>query len=735
MKMPDLRGRPTFFYDFTGTPSAARRPADLRQPVLVEEPGLALFGRLGAKERLTLHRYKRNDCGRSVKDKTLKPAKPIGVMDDMDKNLLRSSRKRQKENKHNERISFVRAQQRATKRPTTRVGGCTRFELLASVSDMDVCEEHIRLRQRAVRYVRLLEVELSVKAIKQLPDEVLCGGLRHAVRQCFPPQLTVLQELSFKTVQKAEHSICSLCEPAMAEKVRQWKKERFQCVSIQDDDLEAFGVAFRGNVPKGWNNRKTPFFPNGHATLAHKRREGGNWNEEAFNELCRAEVVFSSGKPRIVTCYSGFNTQVLSPLHHSLYEVLRRKGWLLVGDPTNERVQQLNGVGDYVSVDYAGATDSIRAAYVNKSISILEQQSEGLTEEERRCLRVLGELRLVGEDRVATVGQPMGSVMSFPLLCLINKTVFDLALTSLMTTGQISFKEWTSHRCLINGDDLLFREPRQGLTLLRDQVRKYGALVGFRLNEEKTLVDTALGEINSTLFVAGEKQQKTNVSALEMAPDVSDAVGFALEAMATKEGFRKCMRSNAHILARQPIKLHRPIPLWARCILRRDKKLRRAMTSMPLSRRDPLTNPFPVVPKPEGYVEVSFEQRDAAVRERVELVRAGKCLGNRTPRFRTKSRPDAQTFSTAVRIPAHREDVNVLEIYAKCWERQERNRLSEEEHSAWFLAQPLEYLPEYYEGGSMADALVALVRSKRMAAERPRLPAPLGGVEEFLQVV
>jgi hypothetical protein len=319
------------------------------------------------------------------------------------------------------------------------------------------------------------------------------------------------------------------------------------------------------------------------------------------------QSVVSAGKPRIVTLFSERNNSILYPLHHSLYSNLKRKEWLLVGDPTNKAVSSLNGCA-YISVDYSQATDRIKVAYTRAAIEELIDKGEGLSDDDIRALRVVGRLRIDGT--YAERGQPMGSLMSFPLLCLINKTVVDLALNDLLIEGKVTFKEWTRHRCLINGDDLLTREVGAGGLL--NGIRRHGSRAGLVLNEEKTMVDAEKGEINSTLFINGIRQKKINLSALFMGRDVSDVLGFASQSALTEEGFLFLARRARFQLSTQKEKLQQPLSAQQFNALVRCKELRQPLLSVPVEEPKRF-NPFPVVSKPVGY--------DLSRGEEVDLIR------------------------------------------------------------------------------------------------------------------
>jgi len=493
-----------------------------------------------------------------------------------------------------------------------------------------ICGRQIENSRKAKKIVKLLAVDQSLKVDrdlrgkpKTLPKHIVCGSLRTIVRNLYAPGLSPVQELSVKTISKTDSQPCEFCLLRYEGKLADFKRQRLSSQYVDQQHLQLFGEAFSRNVPAGWNKRKQPYIPNGHATKDSSRRDGGNWNKESFSEDCGLSLVWSSGKPRVVTMYSSFNVEVLTPLHNSLYSFIKGRNWLLLGPPTQERLRYL-GAGTkgtrWLSFDYESATDNIKIMYVRRMIELLIDKGEGLSVDEVDCLRALAHPRFDGE--LAESGQAMGSPMSFPLLCLINKTIFDMALTDLLIEGEIPFKEWTGHRCLINGDDLLTRSTSSGD--LSAAIALHGGKAGLRVNLEKTMDSEVWAEINSTAFYGDaesvEIRKKTNVSSLWMGSDVSDVVGFACESTRTCIGFGRVVAANASRLARQKIKNFsklRPVLLSA---LLRSKKIRVAIASLPSSEVPEAPNPFRMETEPVGF-HVTREESFEAVTAEVTRVR------------------------------------------------------------------------------------------------------------------
>jgi len=582
----------------------------------------------------------------------------------------------------------------------------------------DCCSRTKVLDGKARTLVRWYE-HLGLRRKGYSRSGIQCSELRTAVRSCFDTQLPVEWELSFKTISKIDADVCSFCGLNDDDKIDEWKQDRMADVEYNEEHLALFEKCVSMNVPDRWDDRRTPFMPSGNATCHSSRRKGGNWNEEEFSDECIPKLVWSKGKPRVVTLYSEYNTRVLTPLHHSLYTRLRKRDWLLVGDPRDEHVQSLNGGGDYVSIDYSQATDRVKSRYVQILVKVLKQKSCGMSEEEERCLDVLSELRFDGS--LAQSGQPMGSVMSFPMLCIINKTNIDMSLGSLMDSGRIGLEEYRSIRLKINGDDGLIKEPRAGEVMLLDAVRANSAEIGLCLNVEKTMVDSELAEINSTLFRKGVLVKKFNASAIWMKPEMEDVLGFAHEASTDLETFRKIVRGNLHILRSQECKNLHALPYYLQMVCRRDKRIRAALVCVPVRKRPAVVNPFPVEAEPEGFF-LPLDRRDSAVSGAIDKARPGALerAGVRRARFRTRVVDDAVSFSSLLKVPPAGPAVT-LSCYVEAWreELRERNSMEDERERGDLQYEPAEILESGK--GSLITRMELFIRDyKELVSTPPR---------------
>nr|WAK77943.1 MAG: RNA-dependent RNA polymerase [Botourmiaviridae sp.] len=598
-----------------------------------------------------------------------------------------------------------------------------------------------RLMGKASAAVRFFREELALEPVRDLPTLITCGDLKTAVRSVFPANIGPLAELSIKTATKLEGQCCEDCMIKFLHKSKDWQDKIFNPVGFEPETLSDFENHFSNNVRFGWNRHRSPVIPTGNASVFHSRKEGGSWNEENIEPFCRSSLVFSSGKPRVVTVYSSGYNETMSPLHNSLQkENERNGGWLLVGPPSGERISTLTGAGDYVSVDYSSATDNIKNVYQRRAVEVLKRKADPpLNPDEERCLEIFCHIRVAEIDNEKNVvdctsaqnyrGQPMGSLMSFPLLCLINKTAVDMALTRIRREGLISASEWQSHRLLVNGDDLLTREPRRngrqsnGKTYeneLKKRLSEVGNEIGFVVNQEKTMTDSTKAEINSTLFQGGTLSRKSNVSALYMKPNVQDVLEFAVDASTSLQGFRRIVRANAHILAKQADKRMWRLNPAQKAICRKDRKIRRALCSSSYSEsvRSP-TNFFPVVEEPDGY-SLTKDEEIACITQRVSKIRRSavvKITEDRNDKRKEKRSiiKNARSFRSVIheKKPV-KGKTTILSCLARYWQEKERDTRVDEAYELQPYIGELPPSDEPSKIGHLVDAI------RRFKAERTR---------------
>nr|UJQ91962.1 MAG: putative RNA-dependent RNA polymerase [Botourmiaviridae sp.] len=194
------------------------------------------------------------------------------------------------------------------------------------------------------------------------------------------------------------------------------------------------------------------------------------------------------GKVRLVTVASCRNS-VLRPLHTLLYDHLSSLPWLLRGEAEPCRFLGFDRVDGevFVSGDYESATDCLNLD-VSKHIlaCVLRRCSHVPIAVREAALSSLdGVLLHRGKEYRQERGTLMGSLLSFPILCLTNYLAFRF-----FVRREVPVR--------INGDDIVFRcRPAE--------YRQWAAGVGstgLRLSVGKTMVRQSYFSLNSTFFRA-----------------------------------------------------------------------------------------------------------------------------------------------------------------------------------------------------------------------------------------
>jgi hypothetical protein len=207
----------------------------------------------------------------------------------------------------------------------------------------------------------------------------------------------------------------------------------------------------------------------------------------------------TKGKIRVVTMQTAKVKRVLTPVHNALYDHITSFGWCVRGDVRKEDFEVVaNDLQDgesYISGDYKAATDNIFLESVEVIVDEISKAKE-LTEEEREVL--LGSFRdpefkqtvcLAGEHLPIKRGSMMGNLVSFVVLCLLNKSCFDIA-CDIRNPGD------RSRKGRFNGDDCMFAGDMPFFTVWRDVTKRYGFIV----DEEKTGFSRRWLELNSQPF-------------------------------------------------------------------------------------------------------------------------------------------------------------------------------------------------------------------------------------------
>ncbi|QGY72603.1 RNA dependent RNA polymerase [Plasmopara viticola lesion associated ourmia-like virus 73] len=269
--------------------------------------------------------------------------------------------------------------------------------------------------------------------------------------------------------------------------------------------------------PKGWDagtyeDECLTCSPSLSGTTDSCRRDGGSLGTDidhhSFLEVVLGQVPFefdqpeaqlivvqSAGKPRPLTKFSS-ESLVLKPLHKSIYNRLSRFRWLCRGDLDDSKMKKAGfskKEGEVlVSGDYKGATDNLPIEVAEAILDELLANAVSVPKDVKRyasaILRPFVWNLEADLSFVPTVGQMMGSYLSFPLLCLQNYTAFSWS-------AKLEGLKVKDVPLLINGDDILFQSRPSFAPRWMSTVQQ----LGLEVERTKTSVDAEFGSLNSTL--------------------------------------------------------------------------------------------------------------------------------------------------------------------------------------------------------------------------------------------
>jgi len=162
----------------------------------------------------------------------------------------------------------------------------------------------------------------------------------------------------------------------------------------------------------------------------------------------------------------------------------------------------------FTSGDYSAATDTIHRDVVLATISGINCPFLNSSFDNFTILDSNGE-HLINQNN----GQLMGSLISFPVLCLINKWIYEY-------TQELVEEEST--KPLINGDDILFKSTLEFHNKWREIIQK----VGFRPSPGKNFIHKNYFTINSRPFLYNtgtyEKLRFINGKVFKLYKDIND---------------------------------------------------------------------------------------------------------------------------------------------------------------------------------------------------------------------
>jgi len=234
------------------------------------------------------------------------------------------------------------------------------------------------------------------------------------------------------------------------------------------------------------------------------------------NLNCTIQAVLEPMKVRVISKGEALPYYNCRPLQKALHDSLRcMPPFRLIGRPLcpTDAIDLAVKAGRddlWFSIDYSAATDGLSWAYSGKILSYLIQDLP--LEDQYRALQVLGPHRLSYPDHTGKKiefkglqknGQLMGSILSFPILCLANLGVY-LFVTSILQAGWTDEERLSS--VLVNGDDMVYAAPRD----LWDIHTLVASRVGLEMSVGKAYLHKSYLNVNSTSIILDLSKEKRN---------------------------------------------------------------------------------------------------------------------------------------------------------------------------------------------------------------------------------
>jgi len=395
-------------------------------------------------------------------------------------------------------------------------------------------------------------------------------------------------------------------------------------------------------VPDQRGCLETPSGEGGTLATAH-------YSEDVYG--LRVGTAKTKGKIRVVTMQSAKVKSVLRPVHDCLYDFLSRRKWLVRGELSKEHIQSVlmdrEDGEDFVSGDYKAATNNIYLPAVETIVRVLAE-APSLSEEERTILlgsfasENLHWVSMNGVSHPILRGSMMGNLVSFPVLCLLNKACFDIV--SSLRRKRTGVKRY--RRPIINGDDIAFAGDRQTYD---DWVMVTGHF-GLVVNEEKTGFSSRFIELNSRSYDVERRGflRKPVLSALLPGDDPSCLLSRLWEGLKTLSPgvLRYVIVMMRHHIQRRGVCLS-GIPARMRRVLLKDRWFRAAVQVEPQVVSSGVKRCWPVVTRdfrpPPSHLRLYERMQRALLRLGVKLcrgvrVRPWEC------RLKKGRRPEVSSF-------------------------------------------------------------------------------------------
>jgi len=411
--------------------------------------------------------------------------------------------------------------------------------------------------------------------------------------------------------------------------------------------MDELAQQIRSIVGVHWARRLSEYrdrvhVPDQNGCLERTRKEGGTLAhrpQNRFSErswLLRRAAAKTKGKIRVVTMQSSKVKEVLTPVHECLYDFLSSKRWLVRGEITKKHIRAVVdgrvGNEDFISGDYQSATDNIYQQ-VPFAIAEILADSPFLTSLEREALlesfrpENMKWVSSAGRVRPIRRGSMMGNLMSFPMLCLLNKACYNI--TCALRRKRDGTKRLEN--AIVNGDDIAFA----GDQVFFEDWRAVTSHFGLVVNELKTGKSGCWVELNSRSFFVNNRGairalRKPVLSSLQPGDNPSCLLTRLCEGMLTLSPgvFRWLLIMLRHNVIRTGVSLA-SVPCRLRRVLVKMRWFRQALLVEPVVREEGVMRSWPVSTKTfrpsKDLIPLYDWKCDALLRYGVSLVRGRKC--------------------------------------------------------------------------------------------------------------
>lgn len=219
---------------------------------------------------------------------------------------------------------------------------------------------------------------------------------------------------------------------------------------------------------------------------------------------CTIQGILEPFKVRVISKGNALPYYVCKPIQKALHSAMRDLDcFRLIGRPFSptdmmDLSRRAEPTDQWFSIDYSAATDGLSWLYSGR---IFEELISVLPEDTKTIARsVLSPHNLYYPTKDGksikfkgrmTNGQLMGSILSFPILCLANLGVY------LLTTNDAQW-DWSDEdrlrHVLVNGDDMVYAADPS----LWDDHTRIAASVGLEMSVGKAYIHPVYANINST---------------------------------------------------------------------------------------------------------------------------------------------------------------------------------------------------------------------------------------------